>query len=795
MRDVEVALLSGKSVESSHALANVIDCVNSHRLQDAVKSLPVILAVYRDQTVGSNDVKFIAGVIALQYFMQLNWTGPTLSIAEIDDCISLAETPFTLTVGEVYNKCNRHGLLLLSQKIFQSLDKSLFPTIPVWIARADFALQRILGDANDRGQGHVYSLMQSSIISYADLLYSCNLIDSETIALVQQSIASQTPAALRQQVAVAPTAIVLPVDDDCRSMLITELAGRLCYYNILKAVPSLITAAANLAKFSFSVTGVEGMKREYQTQAFAQLACVVTNFQETAQVVGAAPKMVTLKEVEPETDILEETRYINNPIDESTLSAAQQAVLLAEAARHFYGASAKDELSLESVNAIVTRALLKPTKQASADWLVFSAGLYFRCKAEFQRIKTRGRSCFQLEALVKQFEDAEPLHRTGFVHSVCYPCVWEIKKELGTRMCEVGMLLTAYEMFKDLDMWQQAVDCLAASGRKNQAIDILRDFDEQRKLTPNLLCSFGDLTGDMQYYHRAWDVSRMSSSRSQRSIGRQLLKQGDAQRAAEAFELSLAVSPLHADVWFTLGAIYLRLDGEQYSARAANAFVRCLGVDEDDAQAWGNLSAVYSRSAEFIDQAKICAWEAVKRANTSWKLWENYQIMCLQLNDLQGALNAERSLSLTLNRENHPCPRVLHRLVKLISTLKEKEKVNTLLADLVAANKGGWRVLALYASQRSRDAEDVAALELYVRCLRLLVGSLESEDAVDGLMLCLTALKELLEFAEPSSVSALVMTLRSIPKRLSALGKPSPAIAELCAELERAAEAGTSIRE
>lgn len=275
-----------------------------------------------------------------------------------------------------------------------------------------------------------------------------------------------------------------------------------------------------------------------------------------------------------------------------------------------------------------------------------------------------------------------------------------------------------------------------------------------------------------------------------------LMKQGHLEEAAAAFEVALSVAPLHADVWFSLGAIYLRIDGDGHSARAAKAFVRCLGVDEEDAQAWGNLSAVYSRSTDLLEQAKICGWEAVKRSNTSWKLWENYQIICMQLNDVQGALNAERALSLTLNRNDHPCPRVLGRCSALVETnAKDCERLVSLLADLAAANKGGWKVLALYAAQKEKSGDIVASWDLQIRCLRALVGNLENEDAVDGLELCLSALTAAIRYAEANSVGALVMTLKSIPKRLSALGKPSLEIANLCEKLQILAQEGTGIRE
>ena len=814
LRDIELALL-----EQRGDSFDLVELLKRSDFDSILQAHPSVSDLVGNPSLSasSDEEALIAGVVALQTFMQLNWTGPsTINVPEsLKRHSALDLNPIE---GEIFSKCRQPHLLHAARRLFRE-SKSL-QSWTIWLGRADFALQRVLSDADDKGEGHVLSLLQSSIGSVASLLGAWGIVSKDLSEKIKFDVSYVPKFGGESELVTdradtevdywgvkeSATGSVSSLSSETQTLLITELASRLCYLNKLNSVRDLISRASEISSFGFRVTGKDGIKRKYQTEAFAQMTCEVkmigkpvASVSDLVQAPELLPKLVTLQEIEPETDILEQTVYSNHS-DSQTLTAAQQSILLTEASRVFYSSHAKDELMLETVNALVTRALQKDATASSADWLVFSFGLYLKCKAEFVRNQTKGRSCFQLEVLVNQFEDKLPIDRCRFVYSVAYPSVWEIHRELGIRMMSVGMLLTAYEMFSGLEMWQNAVDCLAVAGRKSQAVELLEKFKTAGTISPGLLCSLGDLTKDSSCYQAAWELSGQTCARAQRAIGRFLMKAGDWLAAASAFELALKLAPLHADIWFSLGAIYMRLDGEAYSSRAANAFVRSLGISDEDPQTWGNLCACYSRNEALTERAKVAAYEAVKRGQTNWKLWENYLMMCARCKDTQGLIQAERALSLNLNREDHPNIRVIKRIAVDAVSKRAKEpflfsRAVGLLEDLAAGNKGGWCVLSIYANLRDAAGEEVAALELQIRCLRTLVGNLEASDAIEGLNDCLTALVDLLAVAEPSSVPGLIMTLKSIPKRLTILGKTDESVAALCDQLKMQAERDAVINE
>ena len=799
LRDIELHLLE-QSVPSSGEFQTVLSHLYASDYRQAVESNPSIsIALSEDSTICSEEVCLVAGCVALQAFMQLNWTGP--SAIDLPECLSVRSYP-GFSEGELFRQCRNPWLLWKARDLFTKLT---LESGSVWRGRAAFALQRVLLEASDRGEGQIAHLIDLSITEVVGILGDWGVLEISEITEVKKELSWMVPNAFSEEISDSTTpSNPLVISPNLGSQLICEIGSRLCYYQKTNCLVSILRRASFLADFSFEVTGVDGMRRKFQTQAFAQMTCIVGVNSAKDEITPQAPSLVTprqvtLEEVEPETDILENTKFISSNDRNLPLSASQQSLLLLAAYCELQDSPAREALSLEKVAALTARALIKD--KTSADWLIFSFGLYLRCQSENNRGMTKGRSCFQLEALVAQFDDKEPNNRSKFVYSIAYPSIWEMQRELGIRMMEVGMLLTAYEMFARLEMWENAVDCLVVAGRKSQAIEMLDAFEKDGKISPPLLCSLGDLTKNIDAYQRAWEMSDYRCARAQRCLGRYHMKSGSLVEAALCFERSLAVSPLHADIWFSLGAIYMKLDGDAYSDRSANAFVRSLGLSEEDAQTWGNLCAVYSREPKFIEKAKLAAYEAVKRSHGSWKLWENYYLMCQRTNDLQGMLQCQRTLAITLNRSNdYPDIPTLKRIAIEAVSRKSKEpalfeKTVQLLEDLAASNKGGWALISVYANLQQVIGVELKALELRIRSLRLIVGDLEARDAIQGLQDCLEALEELVIVAEPSSVSGLVMTLKSIPKKLAALKQENEEINQLCEKVKFAAQKDSAITE
>ncbi|PHJ24185.1 tetratricopeptide repeat-containing protein [Cystoisospora suis] len=368
-----------------------------------------------------------------------------------------------------------------------------------------------------------------------------------------------------------------------------------------------------------------------------------------------------LQDVHPDADVLERPKLTEEDVEaaERPLDTMEQALLLAEGIRILGSNPAKDELAMEQLNAVATRCLVLPENadktpgvtsgsaadghdfgdpqgddfmMKSKDWLLYSAALWLRCKAEYHRGKTVERACLQLSALIDQFNDREPSasRRLPFAFDVDYPSWWEGKRELAFRMMRMGCTLTAYESFKDLMMWEDAAECLYAADRRADAEELLVDRLKVHE-TPPLWCTLGDLRKDAECYKKAWILSKQRYARAQRSLGHLYFKQNELDKAAESYAKSLEINPMNRGCWFTLGCCLMRLGKWEESAQA---FGRVVALEPDDGDAWGNLAAVHSQR-EAWTVARICIGEAVKHRRESWRMWDNYVKIAVRLRDVR----------------------------------------------------------------------------------------------------------------------------------------------------------------
>ena len=78
--------------------------------------------------------------------------------------------------------------------------------------------------------------------------------------------------------------------------------------------------------------------------------------------------------------------------------------------------------------------------------------------------------------LVDQFSDAtltvqkegekEPTipQRCKYIFAIAYPSFWELKRELGARFLEMGAAATALQIFEELEMWDEIIECYQIMG-------------------------------------------------------------------------------------------------------------------------------------------------------------------------------------------------------------------------------------------------------------------------------------------------------------------------------------------
>jgi tetratricopeptide (TPR) repeat protein len=320
-----------------------------------------------------------------------------------------------------------------------------------------------------------------------------------------------------------------------------------------------------------------------------------------------------------------------NPQDQPALHPLDQALLI-DMCLAQHNNTPENGLTASQMAPFLARVLTHPK-----NWSVHTTALLLRARLESKRSRTIERSALQLQALVDQMPtaDSEPSERLRYFHQLPLVSKWEMERELAVRFLGMGVVRTALEIFERLEMWEEAVRCHHSMEDTDKAIRVVKDLLEGKKAEPEIVqkrekvqrsedeagrketkriridntreaklwCLLGDLEPDNAeaHYEKAWEVSKGTSSRSQRSLGGIYLTREEFTKAIPKFQAALKINPLYARTWFALGCCLLR---EERLEEAREAFSRNVAVEEDDAEAWNNLAAVYLRLTREIGVVK-----------------------------------------------------------------------------------------------------------------------------------------------------------------------------------------------
>lgn len=109
--------------------------------------------------------------------------------------------------------------------------------------------------------------------------------------------------------AVKPLPSLKDAPETVRACLMVEVANRLCWYSRLKVWSQTSDAACKLVDFNYELTGVLGIKREYQTTEYAQLVVKAKGKENVKGIemdeIAKVPGSLSLKAVDDMTDVLE----------------------------------------------------------------------------------------------------------------------------------------------------------------------------------------------------------------------------------------------------------------------------------------------------------------------------------------------------------------------------------------------------------------------------------------------------------------------------------------------------------
>ncbi|WWC69222.1 uncharacterized protein I206_103159 [Kwoniella pini CBS 10737] len=631
-------------------------------------------------------LRLIVAVALLHSFVQANWTGPNLSFTPLDilpsttandDEINAAALPLLTLQGEpAYHLASQPALLLLSRRLFLSLPNSL-KTLPTWLLRLHLVHLSLLDEA--------VPLPSESLDSIQSLLEDPIVIE----------------------------------DQDLKAKIELEIG---LYHHALgqdKLANQSFLAAARTSELEFELTGALGKRTKYQIALLSQLVLLAESrtregeveINHTEQNDDQVKAEISTSSNLPESialnddTLLEETEFTkvssssssNNstsklshldPSNQPPLHPLDQALLLSLCLSQ-HNNSPSSGLTANQMMPFLSRVIAHPR-----NWSIHTTGLLLRSRLESTRSRTVERSTLQLQALIEQMptSDSSPKERLKYFHQLPLPSKWDMERELAKRFLSIGVTRSALEIFDRLEMWEDSVSCLQRLDREEEAIKLVKDLIEGKKIESDTLttlakenlsenrrnkltegrksklyCLLGDLSLSseesvkdpvgakklaIEMYEKAWEISNKTSSRSMRSLGALYVGGQDYEKAIECFKSALEINPLYARVWFTLGVCYSRL--ERWN-EAKDAYRRQVGVEEDDAEGWNNLAAVYLRlgeenkkDSEDVKSAtfenKHLAWRALRQglrfAYGNWRMWQNYMIVSIDVGELSEAARA-----------------------------------------------------------------------------------------------------------------------------------------------------------
>ena len=288
-------------------------------------------------------------------------------------------------------------------------------------------------------------------------------------------------------------------------------------------------------------------------------------------------------------------------VSRGSLEQLDQAILLAFCL-DVKNNNPMDGLTAEQMGGYLERVLIEHD-----DWMIYSTGLLERAWLECERVHGRERAILQIQALAdqhtnrltltqstyKSVEDSAPVQdRLRNLHCIVYPPRWEIMRDLGERYAKLGIVTTAAEIFEEIELWDEVVECYTHAGKASKAEEVVRKRLSIME-TPRMWVALGDLTGDSSYYQNAIRISNGRYATAFTAMGRLLFNKNDLRKASEYLQKGLRIKPLLPQIWFLVGTISMRIEDWDTALRAFSEVVQ---QEPEEGDAWSNIAAIHIRN-------------------------------------------------------------------------------------------------------------------------------------------------------------------------------------------------------
>ena len=406
------------------------------------------------------------------------------------------------------------------------------------------------------------------------------------------------------------------------------------YFNYKECI-AMIDKAKESLKLDISLTGKMGRKTKFQEFDTPVLVVSVKNKEGDGTNKDSAntkPAAMTLADDNP---LLERPKLSNE--NEEKEFASQIITIKDQMYINTLLNYIKRGLPDEDINREIILSYAEKALKESFDWLVYSKLLLHRSLAEDKSTKKIERALLQVEALCNQYNDREPLpyERLKYLFIVDYPMIFTLKKQYAQMFMGFGAVITAYEIFKELKMWEETIKCLYVANRRDDAKKLANEVLEKHA-EPGIYCILGELDNKPELFHKALEISNKRYARAYRCLGRYYMVNKDDEKAIEYYERSMELNPVYPDIWFNLGCLYLK---KRVFMKALACFSKMLSLDDSNSEVWGNLGVCFIQVNKYREAMK-CFEEGYNKSRKNWKLLDNLVYVSIESKELSKVIFA-----------------------------------------------------------------------------------------------------------------------------------------------------------
>ena len=424
-------------------------------------------------------------------------------------------------------------------------------------------------------------------------------------------------------------------------LLIEKSFNYLRYYNYKKCTSTIEEAKKEL-NLDISLTGKYGKKTKYQTFSNPILVVDVKNKQENNnnnKIVDNNTNInnnISLDTVRTDNPLLERP-FLVDPEEEKKYSnqiiTINDQMYLCALLNYLYKGLPDEDINREIILSYSEKGL-----KTSFDWLVYSKLLLHRSLAESKSTKKIERSLLQIETLCNQFQDRDPSPYTRCQKSfiVDFPPIFSLKKLYAESYMSYGAFRTAYSIFIELFMYEDAIKCLYASNDRENAEKLAKDVISKHP-EPGVYCILGELENNKDLFFKALEISNNKYPRANRCLGKYYYSvEKNYSKAKEYYEKAMSINPSFPSIWFSLGMIYIQ---EKNFNKALICFSKILSNDESSGEVWGNMGVCFIQLNKF-KEAEKCLEQGYFKTKGSWRMLDNLIYVCLENKNLSKILFA-----------------------------------------------------------------------------------------------------------------------------------------------------------